>query len=315
LRWLITGAAGFVGRNLVEVCEDRAIEALPLRRADADLRSREETLRAFERAAPADVIVHLASVQGAGTFPATHPASLLRVNLEMGLNVLEAWRSVLPAARMIVLGTSCGYPGDHEDLREEMFLSGGIHPSVAGYGDGKRLLYVALRSYCQEFGLQGAYLVPATMFGPHDDFSTERAHVVGALLGRFMRAIRDGASEVSVWGSGRQVRDFIYVNDFARIVVELVPQLGHDIVNVGPGVGIAVRDLVDEIVSATGYAGTVVFDQTQYEGTSRKSINTERLRREYGLRPLRTIGEALRETVNWLQANPAALSAVRPPPF
>src|SRR4029453_2455965 len=313
MRWRITGAAGFVGRNLVECCRRRAIETLPLAREHADLRRREETQRAFERVGPVDVIVPLASVQGAGVFPATYPASLLRVNVEMGLNVLEAWRTAQPAACMIVVGTSCGYPADHEDLREEMFTCGEIHPSVSGYGAGKRLLYVALRSYCQEFGLRGAYLVPATMFGPHDDFASERAHVVGALLGRFMRAIRDDTAAVSVWGSGRQVRDFIYVKDFARIVIELAPQLRHDLVNIGPGAGITVRDLVAEIVAATGYRGTVVFAETRYEGAARRSINTERLRVEYDLRPSRSIGDALRETVQWLNANPAALNTVRQP--
>src|SRR5436309_46768 len=145
MRWVITGASAFVGRNLVEACERQRIDTAPLCRRDADFRSLEKAIGAFERAAPADVIVHLASLQTGGSFTGTYPASLLRANVQIGLNVLEAWKRTLPAARLIMVGASCGYPADQGNLREDMFLSGEIHPSVAAYGASKRFLYVALQ--------------------------------------------------------------------------------------------------------------------------------------------------------------------------
>jgi GDP-L-fucose synthase len=313
MRWVITGAGGFVGHNLRNACERRGIAVVPLHRGDADLCSLEQTMEAFRHAGPAAVIVHLASYRTAGAFTAAHPATLLRLNVQMGMNVLEAWRRILPGARLIVVGASCAYPGEQQHLREELFLRGEVHPSVGAYGVGKRFLYIALQSYCAEFGLRGTYVVPATMFGPHDDFVSERAHVVGALLGRFMRAVREHTGPVTVWGSGRQVRDVLYVKDFTDMLIGVAPHLRHDILNIGPGDGITIRHLTDAIVAATGYTGEVVFDPQQYEGVSVKSINADRLHRAYGLRTRWTLAAALEETVEWLRDHPAALDPTCPP--
>jgi GDP-L-fucose synthase len=216
--------------------------------------------------------------------------------------VLEAWRRYAPQARLIGIGSSCAYPANGGPLTEDRFMEGEIHGSVYAYAFTKRLLWRGISAYNDQHGLDGSYLIPATMFGEHDDFHPDTAHVVGALLGRFADAARNGAPEVEVWGDGSQVREFMDVECFVDALLHLMPRIHRDILNVGPGRGTAIRDLVDAIRIATEYRGRIRFRADRYVGVREKYMDTTKLNHRYAWTVPCDLTSGIKRTADWYRS-------------
>ncbi len=300
---LVTGGTGFVGKHLQEELRRRDIPFFAFSRREFDLTVRAQVEVVFASHADATVIIHLASYQAAGDFPARHPAEQFFINNLIHTHVLEAWRTHLPRAKLVAIGTSCAYPSSASSLTEDKFLDGAIHGSVYSYAFTKRLLYTGIRAYCDQFKLDGTYLIPATMYGEYDDFHPATAHVPGALMGKFVRAVREGLPTVEVWGDGSQVRDFLDVKEFVCVLLDLVPRCHRDILNVGPGVGKSIKELALTISQATGFQGEVRFNPSAYVGIKEKFIDAGKLQRTYGLQVGDALTPGIRRTVKWLTAN------------
>jgi GDP-L-fucose synthase len=296
---LITGGTGFVGQHVQQELRQRGISFFAFSRKEFDLTVWEQAQAVFERNRHATGIIHLASYQAAGDFPAKHPAEQMFVNNLIHSHVLECWRRHAPGARLWAIGTSCAYPSRASKLSEEVFLDGEIHGSVYAYAFTKRLLYTGILAYNDQFGLKGNYLVPATMFGEHDDFNLATAHVPGALIGKFVRAAHEGLPEVEIWGDGSQVRDFMDVKEFVRVLLELMPRCDRDIVNIGPGAGTSIRELATLICEAAKFRGRLVFNPQRYVGIKEKFIEASRLRDKYGLNVNTNLRPGLERAVAW----------------
>jgi GDP-L-fucose synthase len=281
----------------------REIPFFAFSRREFDLTVRAQAEAVFAAHADAATIIHLASYQAAGDFPAKHPAEQFFVNNLIHTHVLEAWRRHLSRAKLIAIGTSCAYPSSALTLTEDKFLDGAIHGSVYSYAFTKRLLYTGICAYNDQFKLDGTYLIPATMYGEYDDFHPATAHVPGALMGKFVRAVREGLPTVEVWGDGTQVRDFVDVKEFVHVLLELVLRCHRDILNVGPGAGKSIRELALTICRAAGFQGEVRFNPTAYVGIKEKFIDAGKLGQAYGLQVNNALEPGIQRTVKWLAAN------------
>jgi GDP-L-fucose synthase len=297
--FLITGGTGFIGQHLQQELRRRGTSFFAFSRKEFDLTVWDQSQAVFERHRHATAILHLASFQAAGEFPAKHPAEQLFINGLMHTHVLECWRRHIPGARLLAIGSSCVYPGKATHLTEDIFLDGEPHASVYAYAAVKRLLCTGVRAYNDQFGLHGSYLIPAPMLGEHDDFHPATSHVPGALIGKFVRAVRERLPEVEIWGDGTQVRDFMDVKEFVRVLLALVDRCDRDTVNIGPGVGMSIRELATLIGEAAGYQGRLVFNPHRYVGVKEKFMDTTRLRDKYGLTIPRDLRPALARTVAW----------------
>ena len=229
------------------------------------------------------------------------------VNNLIHTHVLECWRRYMPGARLLAIGTSCGYPSKAPKLAEEVYLDGQVHGDVYAYAFTKRLLYTGIQAYNDQYHLHGSYLIPATLFGEHDDFHLNTAHVPGALIGKFVRAAREGLPEVEIWGDGSQVRDFTDVKEFVRVLVDLRDRCDPEIVNLGPGNGTSIRDLAFMIGEAAGFKGRLVFNSQRHVGIKEKFIEAGRLQDKYGLKINPDIRAGIQRTVAWYAANYDAL--------
>jgi GDP-L-fucose synthase len=306
-RLLITGGSGFVGRHLRARLDRLGIPYAAPPRSRYDLADLDQA-RALCRDHPdTTAIIHLACVQAAGDFPARHTAWQLDINSRIHLNLLAAWHQHLPRARLLAVGSSCAYPPLPGGLREEQILDGAIHGSVYAYAQTKRLLLTGLRAYADQYGLDGSFLIPATMFGEYDDFHPATAHVVGALIGKFVAAAVEGHPAVEVWGDGTQVRDFLDVEDFVSALLHLLPRCRQDVVNIGSGRGISIRQLAEMIRSASGFAGRIDYRPTSYVGVAEKYIDVTRLREKYGWTIAPDLEPAIRRTTAWYRAHYAEL--------
>ena len=300
---LVTGGTGFVGRHLQEELAHRGVPGAVFSSAEYDLTVPAQADAAFARFAHAETIVHLACYQAAGEFPARHPAEQFRVNNLIHVNVLEAWRRHAPQARFIGVGSSCAYPSDLLSLTEDRLMDGPIHGSVYSYAFTKRALCTGIAAYNDQYRLNGSYVIPPTLFGEYDDFHVETAHVVGALVGKFVRARREGLPEVEIWGDGSQVREFTYVKDFVAALLDLAPRLDREVLNVAPGRGTSIRTLATEIGEAAGFTGRIAYNASRYVGVQEKFLNTTRLQERYGMRLDSAITAGIRRTAAWYAAN------------
>lgn len=296
---LITGGTGFVGMHLQEELARRRIPCVVFSKRDYDLTRWEEAQAVFARHRHADVVLHLASYQAAGEFPAKHPGEQFYVNTLIHAHVLEAWRRFAPQAKLIAVGSSCAYPSRLESLAEEYFMNGEIDGSVYAYAFTKRLLYTGIMAYNDQFQMNGSYIIPPTLFGEHDDYDINTAHVCGALIAKFVRAALEDLPEVEIWGDGSQVREFLYVKDFVGALLDLIAPLDRDILNLGPGKGTSIRVLATTIGRAAGFTGRLVFNANRYVGVKEKFLNSTKLEQKYNMRLGADLSAGIRRTVTW----------------
>lgn len=307
MKVLITGGTGFVGKHLQEELRQRGIPFFAFGKRQFDLTRWENAEAVFKKNSDADLILHLASYQAAGEFPGKHTAEQFYVNNLIHSHALEAWRRFIPQAKFIGMGASCAYPSSASAMTEDKIFDGAIHGSVYAYGATKRLLAIGILAYNDQFKLNGSYIVPAAMFGEGDDFCEATAHVPGALIHRFVKAVKNNLPEVEIWGDGSQIRDFADVKDFVRTLIDLAPIIERDIVNVAPSGGASVKELALAVGEAAGFRGKIFFNPNRYTGAKEKFVDATKLRDKYKLEISRDLAPGIRRTVKWFAENFDAL--------
>jgi GDP-L-fucose synthase len=299
MKVLVTGGTGFAGQHLQEELTKRGVSFFAFGKRQFDLTRWEQAEAVFKKNSDADLILHLASFQAAGEFPAKHTAEQFFINNLIHNHALEAWRKFIPQAKFIGIGASCAYPSSAQGMTEDKIFDGAIHGSVYAYGATKRLLYTGILAYNDQFKLNGNYVVPAAMIGEQDDFNEATAHVPGALIARFVRAVKMNLPEVEIWGDGSQVRDFMDVKNFARGLLDLAPNIDRDMVNLVSGHGASIRELALTIGKASGFPGKIVFNANRYTGAKEKFLDATKLRTKYGVPIATDLGPTIRRTVQW----------------
>lgn len=302
-RVLVTGADGFLGRWVTRELRRREHLVLAPERYTLNLLRADVAVGGVQDLAP-EVIVHLAARCGGIGLNREQPASLLRENTLMGLNVLEAARFA-HVRRVVMLGSTCSYPRDCPvPFKEETLWDGYPEATNAPYGVAKRLLLTAAQAYRQQHGLDAVTLVPTNLYGPEDHFDPARSHVIPALIKRFDDARKAGQRRVELWGDGTPTRDFLFVADCAAAVAYAVdePDLGPAPVNLGSGVEVSMAALAEEVAALVGYDGEVAWDPSQPGGQPRRCLDTTQAALRLGWRALVSLTEGLARTVTWYHA-------------
>jgi nucleoside-diphosphate-sugar epimerase len=295
---LLTGGRGFFGRRIAEALEAHGHEVLTPGRPDFDLMDLERTRRTVLEAAPA-TIVHSAAYYGGLGICMEEPARLFFRNVVMTANLLEA-AGEAGVGRFVSIGSACAYPGGVDgDMKEEDYWAGALHPSVEAYGFTKKVQQVGVNAYGRQFGMKGQFPIITNLYGEHDVFGEYRSHVVAALVKKFTDAVRDGAPEVSCWGTGAPVREFLYVGDAAEAVARLVDTGYEEPLNLGTGVGTTIRELAETIGRLTGFTGEIRWGSPEQDGVPRKVLDVSRMREVLGWEPPTSLQEGLRRTLDW----------------
>jgi GDP-L-fucose synthase len=203
--------------------------------------------------------------------------------------------------KFLQVGTICAYPKfTPVPFREEELWNGYPEETNAPYGIAKKALLVMLQAYRQQYGLNGIYLLPVNLYGPHDNFNPATSHVIPALIRKFTEAQARGEREVVVWGTGKASREFLYVEDCARgLALALARYDGPDPVNLGAGFEITIADLVEKIRRLTGSDARIVWDASKPDGQPRRCLDTSRAAERFGFRARVDFDEGLRRTIEW----------------
>lgn len=278
-RIYIAGHQGLVGAALVRCFQRNGFDNLLLQtRAELNLISREAVDKFFKTARPDYVIMAAAKVGGIAANMAA-PVEFLVENLDIQNNILLACREH-QVAKTIFLGSSCVYPREaHQPMREECFLCGPVEPTNASYAVAKIAGIRLAQALRQQYGLDVLCPMPSNVYGPGDHFEFERSHVVSALVRRFVEAKRTNVPSVALWGTGSARRELLYVDDLADACLFLLKNYSSpDIINVGTGEDVTIRDLSETVARLVGYVGKLEWDLTKPDGMPRKLLDVSRLR-------------------------------------
>lgn len=271
----------------------------------------QSAVRDFMQAEKPDTVILAAAKVGGIHANNTYPAAFIYENLMMEANVIhQAFEAGVE--RLLFLGSSCIYPKLAEQpMREDALLTGTLEPTNEPYAIAKIAGIKLCESYNRQYGVDYRSVMPTNLYGPGDNFHPENSHVLPALMRRFHEAAQTGAPEVTVWGSGTPMREFLHVDDMAEASLfvlnldkatydrETEPMLSH--INVGSGSDVTIRELAETIAEVTGFKGRVTFDASKPDGTPRKLMDVSRLAR-MGWVAKTPLKDGIRETYDWFIA-------------
>ncbi len=310
-RVTVTGGAGFLGQHLVRRLESYGAQVYVPRKRDYDFTSLDAGMRCLLEH-PCDVLFHAAAYYGGIGINVNEPAKLYYQNLVMGANLMEAAR-LTKVDRVVNIGTACSYPGYLEGhLKEQDLWSGPCHASVVNYGLTKKMLAVQGQAYKTQYGLRSIHLILTNLYGPGDSYNPERSHVVAALVRKWVEAVENKAPAVEVWGTGKAIREFIYVEDCADAIV-LAAEVYDDAsmpLNLGTGIGTSIRELAETIHDVSGFSGKMTWNTDKPDGAPLKVLDVTRMKQVLdGWTPPTSLRDGLAKTIAWYRAHKAEADA------
>ncbi len=306
-RVTVTGGAGFLGQHVVKRLRKYGAEVFVPRKRDYDFVALDSCLRCLLEQ-PCDVLIHGAAYYGGIGINVSEPGRLYYSNLVMGANLMEAAR-LAKVKKVVNIGTACSYPGYLEGhLKEADLWAGPCHASVVNYGLTKKMLAVQGQAYKKQYGLDSIHLILTNLYGPGDSYNPDRSHVVAALVRKWVEADLAKAPSIEVWGTGKPVREFIYVEDCADAIV-LAAEKYDDAampLNIGTGIGTSIRELVETINDVTGYRGKIAWNTDKPDGAALKVLDVTRMTEALeGWTAPTDLRAGLAKTIGWYQENKA----------
>ncbi|WP_298439791.1 GDP-L-fucose synthase [Geobacter sp.] len=302
-RIYVAGHRGLVGSAIVRRLEAEGYANLVLRpSSELDLRDQAAVAAFFDRERPEYVFLAAAKVGGI-VANNTYPADFIYDNLMIEANVIHsAWR--FGVTKLLFLGSTCIYPKlAPQPIREEYLLTGPLEPTNEPYAVAKIAGITLCRSYNRQFGTRFISAMPTNLYGPGDNFDLQNSHVLPALIRKFHEAKVSAAPTVTIWGTGSPYREFVHVDDVADASLFLMRNHeGNDIVNIGSGEEITIRDLALLVKKVVGFGGELVFDTSKPDGTPRKLSDVSRLH-SLGWRHRVGLEEGIAGVYGWYKEN------------
>ena len=318
-RIYIAGHRGMVGSALLRrLSEMDAGEIVTRTRQELDLTDQAAVKAFFATEKIAQVYLAAAKVGGIHANN-TYPADFIYENLMIETNIVHA-AHMSDVQSLLFLGSSCIYPKLAEQpMREDALLTGPLEPTNEPYAIAKITGIKLCESYARQYGRDYRSVMPTNLYGPGDNFHPENSHVAPALMRRFHEAAEAKDPQVTVWGSGTPMREFLHVDDMAAASIHVMdldaktyaensdPMLSH--INVGTGVDCTIRELAETMMAVTGYDGELVFDSTKPDGTPRKLMDVTKLEK-LGWKASIPLKEGLDQTYQWFLSQSGQIKSV-----
>ena len=304
-RIFVAGHRGLVGSAICRSLRRSGFTNLVARtREELDLRDQAAVSAFFTTERPEHVFLAAARVGGIYA-NSTYPADFIYDNLAVQNSVLKAALDC-GVQKLLFLGSSCIYPRHApQPIKEEYLLTGPLEPTNEWYAIAKIAGIKLAQALRRQYGFNAISAMPTNLYGPGDNFDPETSHVVPALIRKFHNAVVNGVEEVTVWGTGSPMREFLHVDDLAEAAVFLMSNYDDgEIINVGTGVDITIRELAEIIGKVSSFRGRIRFDSSKPDGTPRKVLDVSKIT-ALGWRPKKSFEEGIRETYCWFAGRTA----------
>lgn len=301
---LVTGGAGFLGKYVIEKLKQRGVKEenifVPIF-GEYDLRRFEDCQKVVKGK---DIVIHLAGVVGGIGFNRKHPGKSFYDNAAMALNIIEAAR-LEGVEKFVGIGSVCSYPKFTPiPFKEENLWDGYPEETNAPYGLAKKFMLVQSQAYRKEYNLNAIHLLMINLYGPGDNFDPEFSHVIPALIHKVYQAKKNGKKFIEVWGTGKPTREFLYVEDAAEGIILATEKYDKpEPVNLGSGMEISIRDLVNLICKLMGFKGEIRWDTTKPDGQPRRCLDVSRAKKEFGFVAKTDLKKGLKKTIEWYLNN------------
>lgn len=308
----VAGHKGLVGSALLRHLQKNGYRNILVRtRQELDLRQSDAVRNFFSQARPEAVVVAAAKVGGIKA-NSDYPVEFLLENLQIQNNLIAA-SFEFGVKKLLFLGSSCVYPKlAPQPIREESLLAGPLEPTNEPYAIAKIAGIKLCQAYAQQYGMNFICAMPTNIYGPGDNFDLEKSHVLAALIRKVHEAKLRNQREVTIWGTGTPRREFLHADDLADALGFLLENYdSSEIINVGCGEDLTIRELVEIVAQVIGFEIDLVFDTTKPDGTPRKLLDTTRLQ-ALGWKPQISLNDGIRQTYQWFLESSAQLRGCGP---
>ncbi len=305
----VSGHKGLVGTALVnELKKQGYVNIITRSHKDLDLLDQTATNKFFEEEKP-EYVFHLAAKVGGIVGNKTFPADFTYENLVINFNVIHAAHQN-QVKKLLNFGSICIYPVQAEiPVKEESLLTGPLESTNEGYAISKIASLMLCKKYKEQYGDNFISVMPANLYGPHDNFHPTNSHVIPGMMRRFVETMRRGDKEMVIWGTGKPTRDFLYSEDLVEGLVMLMNDYnGLEHINIGPGFETSIRELAETMKEVVGFKGELVFDTSKPDGTPRRYLDTERIN-SLGWNPRTSLKDGLSSMYAWYLDNGGHLNA------
>lgn len=303
MKILIFGSNGLVGSNITHhFSKNKDFKIISSTRADTNLFNFEETYKKIEDERP-DIIINAAAKVGGILANNINRFEFIIENLKINLNLLESLKD-FQDIKFINLGSSCIYPlGAPNPIKEEFIMSGKLEPTNSPYAMAKLTAIEIGESLRQQYKNNIINLMPTNLYGPNDNFSEYDSHVIPGLILRMHNAKIKNENVFKIWGTGKPLREFLFVLDLAKSIEFLIENgINDNLLNVGSNQEISIKNLAEKIREIIGFDGELQFDSTKPDGNPRKLLDSSKLFK-YGWKPETELEKGLEITYNWFKKN------------
>ncbi|MBN2323002.1 MAG: NAD-dependent epimerase/dehydratase family protein [Spirochaetes bacterium] len=301
MRIAVTGGFGFVGSSVVSELADKGHKTFPLSRRNGFDLTEPETVRKKIGEIVPDVIVNCAAHGGSLHYVSEFAADVVNDNLRMTLTLYKAVCGACPSPLIINPLSNCSYPGESGIQREEEWWNGPVHPSVWSYGNIKRMLGVVSDCYRMQYGIRSMNFLIPNAYGPGDSKDPNRTHALNGMIIRMLQAKKKGDTQFVIWGTGKPVREWIFVRDIARVFAIAVDEKQERTlpVNIAQASGSSIGEIAVIIKRLTGYEGDLVYDTSYQDGAPEKVLDDSRFRELFGDFRFTPLEDGIRETISY----------------
>lgn len=301
---LLTGGAGFLGTHVFNTLLARGIPKENIfipRSKDLDLRQLDACKEAV---AGQDIVIHMAAQCGGIGFNRERPGELFYNNLLMGTQMIEASR-LEGIEKFVSIGTICSYPKfTPVPFKETDLWNGYPEETNAPYGLAKKMMLVQAQAYRQQYGFNTICMFTVNLYGPGDSFDPKRSHVIPALIRKVAEAQQEGRDHIDVWGTGEATREFLYGLDAAEGIILATERYdGAEPVNLGSGMEIKIKKVVEEITDIMKFTGELRWQHNEPDGQPRRVLDTTRAEKEFGFKANTLFRIGLEQTIKWYLEN------------
>jgi GDP-L-fucose synthase len=299
----IAGHLGLVGSAILRKLKKEGYTNLITKsRKEVDLTNQKAVKDFFDETKPEYVFLAAAKVGGIMANK-TYPGEFISENLDIQNNIIKN-SYTHGVKKLLFLGSSCIYPKmATQPIKEEYFMTGPLEPTNEAYAIAKIAGISMCQSYRKQYGADFISLMPTNLYGPGDNFTNERGHVIPALIRKFHEAKTKNLAEISAWGTGSAKREFLHSDDLADACVFLMKNYSSgDIINVGTGEDVTIKELTEKISEIVGFKGKIVWDTTKPDGAPRRLLDVDKLH-TLGWKHSIELEKGLKETYEWFKKN------------